>query len=409
VYFDTRNDLEANNHMRKLFPPAVWATAFATLIAFMGIGVVDPILGSLLDAWGVTRFQVEWLFTSYIAVMALAMLLSGVLATRFGARRVLLTGLTLVVVFAALSGLAPNIGFLSVVRGGWGLGNAFFTSTALSIIVGASSGGTARAITLYEAALGLGMASGPLLGGFLGSLHWRAPFFGTSALMLIALLLTLLLVKDTGRKEEARTARDLFRALGHPAVRWNALIGLLYSFAFFTFLAYSPLTPSFQNLGSSLYVGYAFFGWGLLVGISSVFVVNWLRPVVGAVRLLQLNLLLLVVTMVIAAKAQGMALVATVVASGFFCGIGNALFTSFAMEVSPFSRSISSGAYNFVRWSGAALSPILCGWMGDHFGPQVPFWTGAVLLLAGLIGLCVSQRTIEGALAEHASGHLVHG
>ncbi len=395
--------------MRKLFPPAVWATAFAALIAFMGIGVVDPILGSLLDAWGITKFGVEWLFTSYIAVMALAMLLSGVLATKFGARRVLLTGLTLVVIFAALSGLAPNIGFLAVVRGGWGLGNAFFTSTALSIIVGASSGGMARAITLYEAALGLGMASGPLLGGFLGSLHWRAPFFGTSTLMLFALMLTLFFVKDTGGKEAPRTARDVFRALKHPAVRCNALIGLVYSFAFFTILAYSPLTPSFQNLGSSLYVGYAFFGWGVLVGISSVFVVNWLRPMVGGVRLLQLNLMLLVVTMVIAANAHGMALVWTIVISGFFCGIGNALFTSFAMEVSPFSRSISSGAYNFVRWSGAALAPILSGWFGDHFGPQIPFWIGAILLFAGLIGLLFSQRTIEGAIAEHESGHLVHG
>jgi ACDE family multidrug resistance protein len=103
--------------MHKLFPPAVWATAFATLIAFMGIGIVDPILGSLLHAWGITKFEVEWLFTSYIAVMAVAMLLSGVLATKFGARRVLVTGLTLVVIFAALSGLAPNIGFLAVFRG----------------------------------------------------------------------------------------------------------------------------------------------------------------------------------------------------------------------------------------------------------------------------------------------------
>ena len=41
------------------------------------------------------------------------------------------------------------------------------------------------AIILYEAALGLGIASGPLLGGLLGGISWRGPFFGTAALMAI--------------------------------------------------------------------------------------------------------------------------------------------------------------------------------------------------------------------------------
>lgn len=61
-------------------------------------------------------------------------------------------------------------------RAGWGLGNALFTSTALSIIVGVSTGSLASSITLYEAALGLGIASGPLLGGFLGSMDGDTRF-----------------------------------------------------------------------------------------------------------------------------------------------------------------------------------------------------------------------------------------
>lgn len=93
----------------------------------MGIGVVDPILSIIAKAMGATPYQVEWLFTSYIAVMALTMLVSGVLATRLGGRKVMLLGLLLVVVFATLSGLSPSIGFLAVVRADWGLGNAFFT------------------------------------------------------------------------------------------------------------------------------------------------------------------------------------------------------------------------------------------------------------------------------------------
>ena len=128
------------------FPPAIWATAFATFAAFMGIGVVDPILPVIGRAMGATPAQVEWLFTSYIAVMAVAMLVSGVLATRLGGKRTLLAGLGIVVVFATASGLSPSIGVLALGRGGWGFGNALFTSTALSIIVGLSLGGQLPAL-----------------------------------------------------------------------------------------------------------------------------------------------------------------------------------------------------------------------------------------------------------------------
>ena len=49
-------------------------------------------------------------------------------------------------------------------------------------------GSVAQAIILYEAALGLGIAVGPLVGGVLGSISWRGPFFGVSALMAFALI-----------------------------------------------------------------------------------------------------------------------------------------------------------------------------------------------------------------------------
>ncbi|MCI4171196.1 MFS transporter, partial [Bacillus spizizenii] len=57
-----------------------------------------------------------------------------------------------------------------------------------AVIVGESVGGSAQAMILYEAALGLGNSVGPLAGGELGSMSWRAPFFGVSGLMIRALL-----------------------------------------------------------------------------------------------------------------------------------------------------------------------------------------------------------------------------
>ena len=80
-------------------PRAVWAIAFACVIAFMGIGLVDPILKPIADQLDATPSQVSLLFTSYMAVMGVAMLITGVVSSRIGAKRTLLLGLGLIIVF----------------------------------------------------------------------------------------------------------------------------------------------------------------------------------------------------------------------------------------------------------------------------------------------------------------------
>src|SRR5207244_1370867 len=126
-----------------------------------------------------------------------AMLITGVVSTRIGAKRTLMAGLALIVVFAALAGASHSVGAIVGFRAGWGLGNALFIATALSTIVSAATGSVAQAIILFEAALGIGIAAGPLVGGQLGSMSWRAPFFGVAVLMVVALVGTLFFLPAT--------------------------------------------------------------------------------------------------------------------------------------------------------------------------------------------------------------------
>ncbi|CAM5722849.1 MFS transporter OS=Streptomyces tendae OX=1932 GN=GUR47_22730 PE=4 SV=1 [Streptomyces tendae] len=158
-------------------PKAVWAVAFACVISFMGIGLVDPILPALAESLDATPSQVSLLFSSYLIVTAVAMLFVGWVSSRIGAKRTLVTGLAVIVVFAALAGATGSINGIVGFRAA-GLGNALFIATSLAVIVASASGGFSGAIILYETALGLGIAVGPLLGGELGGISWRGPFFG---------------------------------------------------------------------------------------------------------------------------------------------------------------------------------------------------------------------------------------
>ncbi|MGN6795725.1 MAG: MFS transporter [Streptosporangiaceae bacterium] len=209
-------------------PRAVWAVAFACVVSFMGIGLVDPILPSLAGKLHATPAQVELLFTSYLVVTAVAMLVTGWVSSRIGQKRTLLVGLVLIVVFSALAGSSASIAQIVGFRSGWGLGNALFIATSLAVIVGSASGGFAGAIVLYETALGIGIASGPLVGSLLGGVSWRGPFFGVTTLMAIA---TLVLVKKTPAPARKLSVTAPIRALKHRGLLTMGLTALLYNWA----------------------------------------------------------------------------------------------------------------------------------------------------------------------------------
>ena len=382
-------------------PLSVWVTAFAAVVAFMGIGLVDPILPAIAKGLDASPSQVSLLFTSYFMITAVAMLLTGFVSSRIGGKGTLLAGLALVVIFAGLSGTSGSVAELVGFRAGWGLGNAMFVATALAVIVGAASGGAESAIILYEAALGLGISTGPLLGALLGDWHWRYPFFGTATLMAIGFVLILTLLRATPRPAAKTRLSDPIRALGHGGLSTTAFTALFYNFAFFTVLAFTPFILGMSAHG----IGMVFFGWGALVALSSVFAAPALRRRIGSVRVLHLALTLLMLFQLGIALSGHVGIIVFTMLSGIPIGLNNTVFTQAAMEVSDAPRPVASAGYNFVRWTGGAIAPYIATRLGEAFNADVPYYLGALCCAAGM-GVLVARRHHLDTLDKVDVGHL---
>ncbi|NJQ02561.1 MFS transporter [Streptomyces zingiberis] len=380
-------------------PRAVWAVAFACVISFMGIGLVDPILPAIAGDLDASPSQVTLLFTSYLVMTAVAMLITGWVSSRLGAKRTLILGLALIVVFAALAGTSDSVGGVIGFRAGWGLGNALFIATSLAVIVGSASGGFAGAIVLYESALGVGIATGPLLGGVLGDISWRGPFLGVSVLMLIALVATAVLLPPAPRSERPERLREPLLALRHRALAATSVTGLLYNWGFFTMLGYAPFLMDLE----AMELGWVFFGWGLLVAVFAVFGAPLLRRALGTPRTLYGNLVLMGADLaVIGFFHDRPAVVAgAVIVSGVFIGVSNTLVTTAVMSVAPVPRPVASATYGFVRFIGGGLAPFAAGKLAEHSGARLPFLLGAVAVAAGAVVLSTVHRT----LSEADTGH----
>jgi MFS family permease len=382
-------------------PKAVFAVAFACVVSFMGIGLVDPILPALSRQLHATPSQVSLLFTSYLVVTAVAMLGTNWVSSRIGPKKTLITGLAIIVVFSALAGLSGSISGIVGFRAGWGLGNALFIATSLAVIVASASGGFAGAIVLYEAALGLGIAAGPLVGGLLGDISWKGPFFGVAVLMAIALLATVVLLDETPKPAHRTSLAAPLKALRHRSLLTMALTAVLYNWGFFTMLGYAPYPMELD----AIQLGFVFFGWGLLVAFFSIFGAPKLQSRFGTAPSLYGALGFFAVLLLLIGLFTDIrwTLIVCVIASGIVVGINNTLTTQAVMLVSPVERPVASAAYGFVRFIGGGLAPFVAGKMVDHWNIHVPFVVGAVAVAAGILVLSTGHRMLAAADARMAA------
>jgi ACDE family multidrug resistance protein len=377
-------------------PRAVWAVAFACVVSFMGIGLVDPILKTLAGQLNATPAQVELLFTSYLVVTAVAMLVTGWISSRIGAKRTLIAGLILIVVFAAAAGSTNSIAGIVGFRAGWGLGNALFIATSLAVIVASASGGFAGAIVLYESALGVGIALGPLIGGLLGNISWRGPFFGVSVLMAIALIATIFFLPKTPKPTRKQRLSEPLAALKHRSLRITSIVGLLYNWAFFTLLGYSPFL---MGINSPIQLGLVFCGWGILVAVFAVFGAPWLQRRFGTPRTLYTNFVLMALDLAVIAifYSNPIVVIVCVIIAGAFIGVNNTLVTTAVMSIAPVERPVASATYGFVRFIGGGLAPFVAGLLVAAFNPRIPFLLGTATLIAAAIILSTVHKSLAAA------------
>ncbi len=390
-------------------PRAVWAIVFACIIAFMGLGLVDPILPEIAKQFHATAADVTLLFTSYNAVMAVAMLITGVLSSRLGIKNTLLLGIVVIALFSALGGMSNGVTALVLLRAGWGLGNAMFVATALSAIVSLSRTGVAKSIILFEVAVGLGISVGPLLGGELGSLSWRGPFYGVACLMVLAFLFVVTLMPKAKKGAVAANAKkasllDPFRALKIRALRDFGIAAFLYNFGFFTLLVYAALVLSDLGLDTQG-LGYVFLGWGLLLACTSVFMAPKLQKRSGTIKSMCIQLLLFAITLFVMAfyTHDKTVLICCVILAGAFLGNNNTLITTAVMNAADVPRPTASAAYSFLRFIGGAIAPYLAGKLAEWFNPEMPFIVGGACVVLSVLFLMIERKHL--VHVDHAEAH----
>ncbi len=151
---------------------------FSLLITSLDATILNTAIPRLVTELGASNSELQWIIDAYILVFAGLLLTTGSLGDRYGRRGAFLTGLTIFGTGSLLSTISTSPTQLIAGRAVMGVGGAFIMPATLSIITNVfPAHERPRAIGVWAAVTGIGVALGPIIGGFLLDHFWWGSTF----------------------------------------------------------------------------------------------------------------------------------------------------------------------------------------------------------------------------------------
>ncbi len=169
-------DAAPPNPRRWLILGVVCVAVFVTTLDGLIVNIALPSLSTDL---GATTRQLQWIVDAYLLVFTGLLLAAGGLGDRYGRRRALLFGLTIFGVTSAYAGSVDSPEALILARALMGIGAAAIFPATLAIITNVfpDARERAKAIGVWSAVSGIGVAAGPITGGWLLEHFWWGSIF----------------------------------------------------------------------------------------------------------------------------------------------------------------------------------------------------------------------------------------
>ena len=210
-------------HNRRWF--TLIAICLAVTITSIDNTIMNVGLPSIVRGVGASQAQLQWLIDSYTIVFACLLLTMGAIGDKWGRHRTMMIGLVIFGVFSAIASGADSADELIIFRGLMGIGGALILPATLAILSNTFEGKErSKAIGIWAAVAGIGVAAGPLLGGFLlDHFWWGSIFLINVPICVVAVVMGWFLVPPSRSSEEGHRL-DLVGAL----LSIVALVGLLY-------------------------------------------------------------------------------------------------------------------------------------------------------------------------------------
>ncbi len=178
-------------------------------IAFLGIGLVIPVLPTIMNELSINGKVVGYMVAAFAITQLIVSPFSGRWVDRFGRKIMIVIGLFIFGISEFLFGIGKTVEILFLSRILGGVSAAFIMPAVTAFIADITTTETrSKALGYMSAAISTGFIIGPGIGGFLAEISTRMPFYSAGVLGIVAAILSLVLLTEPERQQEAVTTEQ---------------------------------------------------------------------------------------------------------------------------------------------------------------------------------------------------------
>ncbi|ARV91122.1 MFS transporter [Bacillus thuringiensis serovar roskildiensis] len=384
----------------------LYLLCISAFFASLNQNIYSPIIPIIRDSFQVSITMVNLSVSIFIFITAIMQIVFGSIMDFKGARTILIPSIILTIIASIGCAITSNFTVFLICRILQAVGTAAIPLIAATTI-GSVFQGEQRgsAMGTYQTMLSIAPAVAPVLGGFIGEKYNYPGVFWLLVAVSVILFITnwMYFPKDRiGSKKElsGKTIISHYASIFKSKVGSSILILSFFAFfLYFSFIVYLPILLTDHYQLSLQVVGLLYLPMAISLIIGSM-TFKTIQSKISQKKLFITGNVVLALSVILFAVTHSKTLIGVTVAlilHGISIGILTPLFATMIANEFEHNRGSAMGMFNFIRYMGMAVGPIVSGLLLAHFQPTFVFalFGGFFIFLSFGMLIRISKRSIK--------------
>lgn len=384
----------------------LYLLCISAFFASLNQNIYSPIIPIIRDSFQVSITMVNLSVSIFIFITAIMQIVFGSIIDFKGARTILIPSIILTIIASIGCAITSNFTVFLICRILQAVGTAaipLIAATTIGTVFQGEQRGSAMGT--YQTVLSIAPAVAPVLGGFIGEKYNYPGVFWLLVAVSVILFITnwIYFPKDrVGSKKElsGKTLISHYASIFKSKVGSSILILSFFAFfLYFSFLVYLPILLTDHYQLSLQVVGLLYLPMAISLIIGSM-TFKTIQSKFSQKKLFITGNVVLALSVILFAVTHSKTLIGVTVAlilHGISIGILTPLFATMIANEFEHNRGSAMGMFNFIRYMGMAVGPIVSGVLLAHFTPTVVFalFGGFFIFLSFGMLIRISKRSIK--------------
>ena len=359
-------------------------------IAFLGIGLVIPVLPTLMNELQLSGQVIGYLTAAFAIAQLIVSPLAGKAVDKYGRKIMIVLGLFIFGISEFLFGLGKTIEVLFISRVLGGISAAFIMPAVTAFIADITTMETRpKALGYMSAAISTGFIIGPGIGGFLADFGTRVPFYFAGALGTTAAILSIILLREPERNAENTENTPVqtsgFKRILEPMYLIAFILIFVASFGLAAFESFFSLFVDHKFGFTPMDIAIIITGGAIFGAVAQVVLFDRLAQKWGEIKLIRYSLILsgvLVFLMTVVSSYFAILLVTCIVFIGF--DLFRPAVTSYLSKIAGNEQGFVGGMNSMFTSLANIFGPILGGMLFD-IDINYPYYFATVVIFFGIL------------------------